>query len=105
MLLWFHLVCFLFISGYVVDSTVTRCLHFTADCTLCTTGCMNTVGCTTGWMNYANESNQAVLERSSQDAYDVIRLTCSRWTVDGVARVVKIFFKKSSYLFITLSNI
>ena len=55
---------------------VTRCLHFTA-------------GCTTGWVNYANERSQAALERSSQDAYDVIRLTRSKaavWTVDDVAR-------------------
>jgi len=26
-------------------------------------------------VNYANEPSQAALERSSQDAYDVIRLT------------------------------
>ena len=38
-------------------------------------GCMNTAGSTTGRVNYANESSQAALERSSQDAYDVIRLT------------------------------
>ena len=53
------------------------CLHFTA-------------GCTTGWVNYANEPSQAALERSSQDAYDVIMLTRSKaavWTVDDVARV------------------
>ena len=44
---------------------------------------MNTVGCTTGWVNYANEPSQAALERSSQDAYDAIRLTRSKaavWT-------------------------
>ena len=38
------------------------CLHISA-------------GCTTGWVNYANELSQAALERSSQDAYNVIRLT------------------------------
>jgi len=45
---------------------------------------MNTAGCTAGWVNYANERSQAALERSSQDAYDVIRLTRSKaavWTV------------------------
>jgi len=38
-----------------------------------------------------------VLERSSQDAYDVIRLTCSKaamWTVDDVARLIEIKKKK-----------
>ena len=35
---------------------------------------MNTAGCTTGWMNYANEPSQAALERASQDVYDVIEL-------------------------------
>ena len=57
----------------------TRCLHFTA-------------GCTTGWVNYANEPSQAALERSSQDAYDVTRLTRSKaavWTVDDVARLIE----------------
>jgi len=46
-------------------------------------------------VNYANEPSQAALERSSQDAYDVIRLTRSRaavWTVDDVARSIE--FKK-----------
>ena len=59
---------------------LTRCLHFIA-------------GCTTGWVNYANEPNQAELERSSQDAYDVIRLTRSKavvWTVDDVASLIEI---------------
>jgi len=54
---------------------LTRCLHFTA-------------GCTTGWVNNANERSQAALERSSQDAYVVIRLTRSKaavWTLDDVA--------------------
>jgi len=68
---------------------LTPCLHFTT-------------GCTTGWVNYANERSQAALERSSQDAYDVIRLTRSKaavWTVDDVARLIK--FKKE-FLFICL---
>ena len=70
---------------------VSRCLHFTA-------------GCTTGWVNYANEPSQAALERSSQDAYNVIRLTCSKaavWTVDDVARLIEVL-EKNSYLFIYL---
>jgi len=53
-------------------------------------------------MNYANERSQAALERSSQDAYDVIRLTRSKaavWTVDDVARLIE-FIKNNSYLFI-----
>ena len=65
---------------------------------------MNTAGCTTGWVNNANEPSQAALERSSQDAYDVIRLTCSKaavWTLDDVARLVE-FKKEYSYLFIYL---
>jgi len=44
-------------------------------------------------MNYANEPSQAALERSGQDAYDVIRLTRSKaavWTVDDVARLIDI---------------
>jgi len=56
---------------------------------------LNNRGCTTGWVNYANEPSQAALERSSQDAYDVIRLTRSKaavWTVDDVARLID--FKK-----------
>jgi len=57
-------------------------------CNRFTTGCINTAGCTTGWVNYANEPSQAALERFSQDADDVIRLTRSKaavWTVDDVA--------------------
>jgi len=41
---------------------VPECLHFKA-------------GCTADWVNCANEPSHTVLERSSQDAYDVIRLT------------------------------
>ena len=66
----------------------TRCLHFT---TGCTTGCMKTACCTTGWVKYVNEPSQAALERSSHDAYDVIRLTRSKaavWTVDDVASLI-----------------
>ena len=64
---------------------------------------MKTAYCTTGWVKYVNEPSQAALERSSQDAYDVIRLTRSKaavWTVDDVARFVQIIFKKKSHLFI-----
>ena len=46
-----------------------------------------------GWIKYANESSQAALERSSQDAYGVIRSTRSKaavWTVDDVARLIAI---------------
>jgi len=45
-------------------------------------------------VSYANESSQAALERSSQDAYAVIRLTRSEaavWTVDDVARLIEFF--------------
>ena len=55
-------------------------------------------------MNYANEPSQAALERSSQDACDVIMLTRSKaavWTVDDVARVIEIK-KKNFYLFNSL---
>jgi len=68
---------------------VTLCLHVTA-------------GCTAGWVNYANEPSQAALQRSSQDAYDVIRLTRSKaavWTVDDVARLIEL--KKNSCLFLS----
>jgi len=42
---------------------------------------------------YKNEPSQAALERSSQDAYDVIRLTRSKaavWTVDDLAHLIEI---------------
>ena len=72
--------------------TTVRRLHFTASCT-------------TGWVNYAHEPSQAALERSSQDAYDVIRLTRSKaavGTVDDVARLIEFFFKfLFIYLFLT----
>jgi len=55
-------------------------------------------------VNYANERSQAALERSSQDADDVIRLTRSKaavWTVDDVARLIELFFKRILiYLFL-----
>jgi len=44
---------------------------------------MITAGCTTGWVNYANERSQAALERSSQDAYNAISLTRSKAAVDS----------------------
>jgi len=73
-----------------------RCLYVTYNhtqqrTTSCRTGCNNTAGCTTGWVHYANEPSQAALERSSQDAYDVIRLTRSKaavLTVDNLARLM-----------------
>jgi len=58
---------------------------------------MNAAGYTTGWVNYANEPSQAALERSSQDAYDVIRLMRSKaavLTVDDVARLVEFFLTR-----------
>jgi len=54
-------------------------------------------------VNYVNERSQAALERSSQDAYNVIRLPRSKaavWTVDDVARLIEGFQKENSYLFI-----
>jgi len=44
-------------------------------------------------VDYANEPDQVALERSSQDADDVIRLTRSKaavWTVDDVSRLMEI---------------
>ena len=64
---------------------------------------MNTAGCTTGWVNYANERSQAALERSSQDACDVIRLTRSKaavWTVDDVAHLIDFLKFLFIYLFL-----
>jgi len=58
-------------------------------------------------MNYANEPSQAALERSSQVADDVIRLTYSKtavWTVDDVARSIEIK-NVFIYLFVTLGSI
>jgi len=69
---------------------------------------MNTAGCTTGWVNYANEPSQAALERSSQDAYDVIRLTRSKaavWTVATVDDVMRLINLKKYLVIFTLSSI
>jgi len=58
--------------------------------------------CTTGWVNYANEPGQAALERSSQDADDVIRLTRSKaavWTTDDVARLIELFSKEFLFIY------
>jgi len=60
--------------------------------------------------NYANERSQAALERSSQNAYDVIRLTPSKaavWTVVDVALLIEIFKKEFLfiYLFFTIGSI
>jgi len=73
--------------GYTSNTVFTLYSRFT-------TGCINTAGCTTGWVNYANEPSQAALERFSQDAYDVIRLTRSKaavWTVDDVMRLIEFY--------------
>jgi len=66
-----------------VFTLYSRLYNLLQDSTL-STGWVNTTGCTTGWVNYANKPSQAALERSSQDAYDVIRLTRSKaavWTM------------------------
>ena len=63
---------------------ITRCSHFTASCT---------TGCTTSWVNYEYKPSQATLEQSSQDAYGIIRLMCSKaavWRVDDVAHLIEI---------------
>jgi len=70
---------------------LTLCLHFTA-------------GSATSWVSCANEPSQAVLERASQDAFDVIRLMHSKaavWTVDDVARLILIL-KRNYYIIIYL---
>jgi len=41
-------------------------------------------------VNYANESSQAALERSNQDAYGIISSKAAVWTADDVARLVAI---------------
>ena len=69
---------------------------------------MNSVSCTTGWVNYANEPSQAALERSSQDAGDVIGLTRSKaavWTVDDVACLMDLKKRILIYLFIFLPSV
>jgi len=70
---------------------------------------MNTAGCITGWINYANELSQAALKWSSHDTlgcYFVIcftSLSCKAavWIVDDVVHLIKISFKKILiYLFL-----
>ena len=42
-------------------------------------------------MNYANETSQAAIQQSSQDAYDVTRLTHTKaamWTVDDMPHLI-----------------
>jgi len=58
-----------------------------------------------GCLNYANEPSQAALERSSQDAYDVIRLTRSKavWTVDYVARLIDL--KKRILIYFAIDSV
>jgi len=54
-------------------------------------------------VNYANERSQATLERSSQDTYNVIRLTRSKaavWIVDDVARVIDVLKEFLSIYFL-----
>ena len=54
-------------------------------------------------MNYANERSQAAPERSSQDAYEVIRLTRSKgavWTVDDAARLTEILKKQLLFIYL-----
>jgi len=67
---------------------------------------MTTGGSTTSWVNY--ESSQAALDRSSQGAYDVIRLTRSKaavWTVDDMARLIEILTKKDILLYEFLPSV
>jgi len=67
---------------------------------------MTTGGSTTSWVNY--ESNQAALDRSSQGAYDVIRLTRSKaavWTADDMARLIEILTKKDILIYAFLPSV
>jgi len=71
-----------------VRTCVTRWLHFTA---CCTTGCVN----------YANKRSQAALERSSQDADDVIRLTrAARRPCKRCGAFDRIFKKEFVFIFL-----
>jgi len=67
-----------------------------------------TAGCTAGWVNWAQKAQSgAALQRSSQDAYEVIRLTrikAAAWTVDDVARLTE-FKKKFLFIFFTPGSI
>jgi len=52
-------------------------------------------------VKYANEHSQAATERSSQDAYDAIRLTRGKaavWTTDDVVHWIH-FFKKKLHIY------
>jgi len=69
---------------------------------------LHPTGCTTGWVKYANERSQAATERSSQDAYDAIRLTHSKaavWTTDYVVNWIHFFQKKESIFIFTPGSI
>jgi len=67
-----------------------------------------TAGCTAGWVNWAQKAqSSAALQRSSQDAYEVIRLTrikAAAWTVDDVARLTE-FLKRILIYFFTPGSI
>ena len=52
---------------------------------------MNTASCTTGWVNDVNESSQAALKRSSQDAYvGITRSKAAVWTEDDMVHLNEI---------------
>jgi len=53
-------------------------------------------------VNYANEPSQAVLERSSQEAYDVIRLTRAARRLCGRRGAFDRIFIQKEFLFICL---
>jgi len=52
--------------------------------------------------------SQAALERSSQDAYDVIRFTPSKtaaWTADDVASLIDFFYKEFLFIYLFLPSV
>jgi len=51
---------------------------------------MMIAGCTTGWVNYANEPSQARLSGPARTLMTLIRLTRRVWTVDDVARLIEL---------------
>jgi len=63
------------------------------------TSLIHIAGCTTSWMNYANEPSQAALERSSQDVYGVISLTPNKAAVRTVTLLIEL--KKIFVYFLT----
>jgi len=63
-------------------SPLTRYLHFTAGYA---TGCMNTAGCTTGWVNYANDPAKRRLSGPARTL-----MTSAVWTVDDVAHLIEL---------------